>query len=986
MEFNFSTNNSMTEFEAPDTKSTVYLGFASQPETNIFSQKYFRSRHASTTESLINNLELLEIPNKKESQVMIHLVQGWPTLDGSTAAMALVRDRDELYSRDWINLANYISEMEKGYTTPPFLRSLYSFFYATVKLVEQNQSFKELPNCQMEWVDQQTARVVLPEGVENDSLQNKSLSISGASEMSCNGLFEVLHSGQNELEIGRPTDYALKNLMDSEIEPDAKSLMESMFQQNSLDKLNTLWEKNILPASKPLPMGVKVKLNEFNHRMIKKFAWSTSFTKQKVKILGDQTLKERNREVLMFYHEILSAFLDIDRMKGPDAFRNFMDLVPSSFSIVAQEEILNGAKEDFVKQDYLKSERFEVDLPLKNLNGNQTHQRVPLIGLVEPQSSLFKFFARNPMLYPDSSEEKRYPLTYVHNPKHKGKASEHIISVPPSEAYNLKGLSELLEKVEDSTRAKNNEDERPKNKPRVGYDYNDPWYDEREKKNSIIDNPQDGSRLERSDLLEALWYFGNPLKRIEVQYATTSIFIPFWEEKGIGQKASFYEKEEYWEKFSYKKFAANNGLNLGHGFLPFVEDIFYSSDEIPDERGSLQAWSYKEFDGLEITLNPLHLQDYCPAVGVIREESKEKIEKILENATIFLRIFSYEYGLGLINLEINLSDKKCSIMDTQWLEHLISITECKELLRKTNLQFGEIDLMMPDKHYACTSLSQFNLKGGSMTDCRSLGGGLKMVVNDAEPIFHNLPKETQLINDQSIVDEVTKRHFYCSSSSMLNFDDVAFEWEHNEIHAFSSMLFNMVLSQRFILAQSRKDIVEKEWQYNKKKKDTQFGEWLKSKLKVLMTIKDDQRSPEDEIRTIRDDIQHMTTSSWFNVVSSDSAIQAVFEKLRSEMNVSEFYTEVQERCNDLDEFIAKKQASVQSRVFDIFTFVMSPLSLVIGFMGGKYFTRLNDDVYPFPFLDLEIESGWIIFLIYGVLFSILFLGVWILYKYKSFKA
>ena len=53
------------------------------------------------------------------------------------------------------------------------------------------------------------------------------------------------------------------------------------------------------------------------------------------------------------------------------------------------------------------------------------------------------------------------------------------------------------------------------------------------------------------------------------------------------------------------------------------------------------------------------------------------------------------------------------------------------------------------------------------------------------------------------------------------------------------------------------------------------------------------------------------------------------------MKVNEFCFEVQERCNELDEFIA---------------------------------------------------SGWIIFLIYGVFFSILFLCVWILYKYKSFKA
>jgi hypothetical protein len=72
MEFNFSTNNSMTEFETLDNSSTIYLGFASQPETNIFSQKYFRSPHASTTESLIKKLELLERPKKNDSQVMMH--------------------------------------------------------------------------------------------------------------------------------------------------------------------------------------------------------------------------------------------------------------------------------------------------------------------------------------------------------------------------------------------------------------------------------------------------------------------------------------------------------------------------------------------------------------------------------------------------------------------------------------------------------------------------------------------------------------------------------------------------------------------------------------------------------------------------------------------------------------------------------------------------------------------------------------------------
>ena len=1010
IKFDFSVNNTIAEFKNRETESTVYLGFSNPPETNIFSQKHFKSLYGSTTETLVNNYKLLDVRKEKDYTAMIHLVQGWATLDVATAAMALKQDSKELKSSDWVNLANYISEMEKGFTTPPFMRSLYSFFYATVKMVSHNQEFEELPNCKMQWIDDKTAKILLP-GEGNDFTNERFVSISGATEETCNGQFKVLKASPKELMIQRLTDHALNTLIQSVEDSYAKSLIERMNQQKRQEELKTLWDKVIDPESKSLPVGDKVKLNDFYRRMINNLAWGTGFKDQQIQLIGDEKLKSRNLELLSIYHEILEAFLKEGGVKGPDVFRNFMDLVPRSFSITAQEEILNSAKEEFIIQDYLKAENFEVDLPLKNVTGNQTHQRVPLLGLVEPQSTLFKFFARNPMIYPRSLEQVRYPMTYVNNPKNNGKTGEHIISVPPSEPYNLKGLSELLEEIEDRARKEKREDPRPKDEPRDGiYKYNEPWYDERHSNYSIIDNPKDGSRLEISDVIEAIWYFGNPLERIEVDHATTSIFIPFWEYLGNNKGKSIFNNREQWEPVTYKDEISaklnKKEYKISHAFLPFVEQIFDTTDQDPDAQGSLQAWKYQ--DKVKLNLNPLHLQNYGPAVSEIREIEKEKVKNMLENAEINLKAFSYEFGFGLLDVDIQLP-KGCSIMQTQWIEHLISITECRKLLKgnidnevnpelelpgfsdnEFNIEEGNIFLLMPDKHYACTTLSHFDLKGGSMTDCRSLGGGLQMVVNDAEPLFHNLPKEKRLKTKQTVVDEVTKRHFYCSSSSILNFDDVAFKWEHVENHTFASMLFNMVLAQRFILAQARRDIVQKEWEYSQNKKDINFIEWFKNKLKSIFSGKKDQQGPEEKIAEIRDDIQHMTTSSWFNVVSSDSAIQEVFLKLRDQMNVNEFYTEVQERCKDLDEFIAKKQASVQSRVFDIFTFVMSPLSLVVGFMGGThlspYFARVNEDTFPFPFFDLDIQNAWIIFLIYGVFFSILFLLVWILYKYKSFKA
>ncbi|HIL14918.1 MAG TPA: hypothetical protein EYG15_02260, partial [Deltaproteobacteria bacterium] len=899
LNFDFSPNNSMTEFESPETDSTVYLGFASDPVPNVFSQKFRGSPHASTTETLVRNLELLKLPEDREGRVILHLVQGSPTLDGATAAFALTRNRDELSSRSWINLGNYISEMEKGYTSPPFLRSLYSFYYATYAIVSADPLYQEVCNCRLEVLNGKTAQITFPDNtdysVENDAF----ILLSNASNQYLNGRFRVL----------------------------------------SVEKLNIVIE-----------WLSEHTFNDF---------WSESTVDGKFLFIGEQTAKKRNQEVLTRYHEALDAFWKADTPKGPDSFRNFMDLLPKTISTTGQEESINGKKQLFIDQDFLKGECFEVDLPLRNQYGFQTHQRVPLLAIQDPQSQYFKFFARNPMRYPGSSEDLRYPLTYVHNSQNKGHSSEHVISVPPLEQYSLKGFSELIEKIEDHCRQIQGEQKRPKDNCRLGYDYNDPWYDERETNHSIMDNPRDGSRLDRVDVLESLWHFGCPLERVKVTHTTTSIFIPFWEDQGI-EKLFCDTTQKDWSPYNYTQDFQDQQSEIKHVFLPFVENIFKTTNLPPDEKGSLQAWKYN--GDTNLNLLPRHTRQYAQAVSVIRKITQEKIEELIKQPEVKseLRIFSYEYGLGLINLEINIPKIGFSIMDSQWLEHLICITRLEDLLQNVRLSSGKkLDeefkgkLLAPYKHYACTTLTDFRLEGGSLTDCRSVGAGLQMVVNDAEPLFHNLPRETRLATHQTVVDEVTKRHYYCSSSSMLNFDDEAYEWEHQEAHSIVSIIFNMVLAQRFLLSKARTQIVEKEWEYNEDKHKTTFWPWLKTSLGFLLkgSHRHSKESPELEIRKIREQIQHMTTSSWFNVISTDSSIQKVFMKLREQMNVQEFYKEVLERCNDLDEWIASKQASVQSRVFNIFTFVISPFSLVIGFMGGYYFTSSRPPGFdiPFPF-------------------------------------
>ncbi|MBT6470438.1 MAG: hypothetical protein HOK52_04180, partial [Candidatus Marinimicrobia bacterium] len=138
MKYEFSTNNSLTDFEEVNTQNRVYLSFASDPQENIFSQKHRGSKYSSATETFICNLDLLELDDSIEATAVLHVVQGMVPLDGATACFALGKSKTELESKSWQYLMKYIGEIERGFTRPPFLHSLYAFYYATTMSAKIN--------------------------------------------------------------------------------------------------------------------------------------------------------------------------------------------------------------------------------------------------------------------------------------------------------------------------------------------------------------------------------------------------------------------------------------------------------------------------------------------------------------------------------------------------------------------------------------------------------------------------------------------------------------------------------------------------------------------------------------------------------------------------------------------------------------------------------------------------------------------------------
>ena len=185
----------------------------------------------------------------------------------------------------------------------------------------------------------------------------------------------------------------------------------------------------------------------------------------------------------------------------------------------------------------------------------------------------------------------------------------------------------------------------------------------------------------------------------------------------------------------------------------------------------------------------------------------------------------------------------------------------------------------------------------------------------------------------------------------------------------------MVLAQRFVLSQSRMDIIELENNYLN---FTKYG-FLKWFLRSI--VKNDDSEGKDGIEKLRSNIMHMITTSHFNVVSNNRAIQKLFEIISSEMKIKEMYSELQDRTKDLDELVSQKLAKANGMVFIFLTFVLTPIGFGTGLISSLGFDNLNATVNPFSF-----NETWQFFVMFNIICLLIFgLGGWIMYKRWSSK-
>jgi len=141
-------------------------------------------------------------------------------------------------------------------------------------------------------------------------------------------------------------------------------------------------------------------------------------------------------------------------------------------------------------RDIEHAQTLTFDLPLKAGAGRK---KVPGIWIKQPESVLFKSWARGDQTYSDCSEGFIFLGIQI-------STNRFILSVQPDSDVWLKGLGDALELVEQQKREQRGQVRKGKNRP--SYQSPDPWYNGNSPLHnySIIDSPRCGSLLSSSQV------------------------------------------------------------------------------------------------------------------------------------------------------------------------------------------------------------------------------------------------------------------------------------------------------------------------------------------------------------------------------------------------------------------------------------------------------------------------------------------------------
>ena len=177
---------------------------------------------------------------------------------------------------------------------------------------------------------------------------------------------------------------------------------------------------------------------------------------------------------------------------------------------------------DYERKVYLQAlqhaERIQLLMPLRD-----SSRKVLVDVFIASDLALtgtIKSFIRNDAEHPWIGTG--FPLMALHRPSERGTGNDITISADPSSRITLKALHQKIEARERACWWKNGKS-RPKDHPRPGYEWNEPWYLEPTHQSLIgaphwlVKGEQYGSELAWKDVVSVLWRLYNPARDLRTK-------------------------------------------------------------------------------------------------------------------------------------------------------------------------------------------------------------------------------------------------------------------------------------------------------------------------------------------------------------------------------------------------------------------------------------------------------------------------------------
>ncbi len=585
---------------------------------------------------------------------------------------------------------------------------------------------------------------------------------------------------------------------------------------------------------------------------------------------------------------------------GADIFENGSDFIEE---IAFLKSDFSLYQEDLNNKDFYEIVR--IKLPQIDSTSNRLFEVEGLVYNKTPQCCLTKLWAR---VDSEHSSGNGFAFTFIptkindkikiSNDREDYKINKTIISVDPNSGYSLYGLAIELEKQEvikekeifskDQTLMRNRSARRP------GFTESwctndDPWYDGRNFKYTIVDSPRRGSILSIEEIKSIVLNFTTA----KIINNTTKIIVPFSIDEKMVERV-FQNPQDFFGKTIEKCNISKDGY-----FLDYLERYLYSESDRIAKKGCSKYEINTSTNALLLDEN-----ERIKMVKVKDLPGSDQKKVICEFNSIVIVLYKYGVGTFCIN----------AITDPDMIRFDQALKKFKNI--RTNYKNVYDELVLENKR------NYINIKKPLIYSAITVDSDGYFEEEKKEMLYklcNGLLWEEPYINSQyiesSLEDLFMEMDEFCSfgfsksggvilcTSTKLT-DKSTIEYINSQIKSFNTTyfeIFTFALHQRLSLM----------------------------RFENLLSQYDGDNNIGD-LSKLRRQMMNFITQGWFNQITEDEIGQQIYKRWQIVFENEKLYQEVIHQIETVDEY----NHALKTKTYENLSIFVFPLLLIMQILSS----------------------------------------------------